>query len=120
MAQVSGQKGASNGVGFEIGNATALFASGNTAFNDIGGPFPAGSQTFDWGLPFFFGRNLFVAIEGQSTLGGPGRTSRFEQYQLQKTRPSAARPGLAEDRPGYPSPSKDPEIWRSATVSSAG
>ena len=27
---------------------------------------------FDWGLPFFFGREVFVAIEGQETPSGPG------------------------------------------------
>jgi hypothetical protein len=33
----------------------------------LGGTFSGG---FDWGLPFFFGRNVFVAIQGQSTPGG--------------------------------------------------
>jgi len=27
---------------------------------------------FDWGLPFFFGRTVFVAIKGASTSGGNG------------------------------------------------
>jgi hypothetical protein len=41
----------------------------------LGGPsisssnFPAG---FDWGLPFFFGRNVFVAIENATTTAGTG------------------------------------------------
>jgi hypothetical protein len=30
------------------------------------------SGTFDWGLPFFFGRNVFTAIESQNTPGGVG------------------------------------------------
>jgi hypothetical protein len=40
-----------------------------TAFNDVGGPNPG---SFDFGLPFFFGRKVFTAIEGQSTPGGVG------------------------------------------------
>ncbi len=30
------------------------------------------SGSFDWGLPFFFGRPIFVVIEGQSTTAGTG------------------------------------------------
>jgi hypothetical protein len=40
-----------------------------TAFSEVGGPNPG---LFDWGLPFFYGRSVFVAIEGQSTPGGTG------------------------------------------------
>ena len=31
-----------------------------------------GQSSFDWGLPFFFGRTVFVAIEAGSTPGGAG------------------------------------------------
>jgi hypothetical protein len=54
---------------FTIANAAPLLNSPNTAFNNLGGPRPG---TFDWGLPFFFGRNVFVAIESQSTPAGAG------------------------------------------------
>ena len=30
------------------------------------------NNSFDWGLPFFFGRRVFVAIEGRSTPAGAG------------------------------------------------
>jgi len=56
-------------VTFNIAHAETLFDSGNTAFNNLGGTF---SGAFDYGLPFFFGRNLYVAIENQNTPGGVG------------------------------------------------
>ena len=61
----------STAVSFQIGNFDSLLSSSNRAFADIGGPGPPG--IFDWGLPFFFGRNVFVGLEGKgSTLGtGP-------------------------------------------------
>jgi Protein of unknown function (DUF3443) len=68
-AQNTGQNGASDNVAFSIANAEQLFNSGNSAFNNLGGP---EANTFDWGLPFFFGRNVFVAIEGQDTPAGAG------------------------------------------------
>src|SRR5262245_28948663 len=63
-----GANGAAKAVGFQIGNADALSET-FTAFSEIGGPNPG---LFDWGLPFFYGRTVFVAIEGQSTPGGVG------------------------------------------------
>jgi len=35
----------------------------------LGGPNPG---TFDWGLPFFYGLNVYTAIEGQNTPAGTG------------------------------------------------
>jgi hypothetical protein len=65
-----GTNGASGKVSFSIANADAL-PSNDNALADIGGE---GSDSppyfFDWGLPFFFGRNVFVAIQGQSAPGG--------------------------------------------------
>lgn len=31
-----------------------------------------GARAFDWGMPFFFGRTVFVAIDGANTLHGTG------------------------------------------------
>jgi hypothetical protein len=56
-------------ISFSIANADTLFSTPNSAFNDLGGP---DTGEFDWGLPFFFGRNVFVAIESQTTPAGPG------------------------------------------------
>ena len=64
-----GANGTSGTVNFSIANADNLFNSTNSAFNDVGGP---DTGQFDWGLPFFFGRNLFVAINTQNTPAGPG------------------------------------------------
>jgi hypothetical protein len=59
-------------VSFQIANITQLNA-GNNAFNDIGATIVPPADTFDWGLPFFYGKNVWIGIEGQtSTLGiGP-------------------------------------------------
>jgi len=54
---------------FSIANAAALFNSPNTAFNNLGGDNPG---AFDWGLPFFFGRDVFIGIEGQTSSAGVG------------------------------------------------
>lgn len=58
-------------VPFSVGNAFSLFIANPTytAFNDIGLPQP---NAFIWGLPAFFGRHVYVAIEGQTTSGGAG------------------------------------------------
>ena len=68
-AQNVGQNGTSGTVAFSIANAQQLFSTDNAAFNDLGGPNPG---AFDWGMPFFFGRTVFVAISGAQTPGGPG------------------------------------------------
>lgn len=72
-ATTIGATGSPSGlVTFQIGNAANLFNNGsNGAFADLGGPAPAGLG-FDWGLPFFFGRTVFVGIEGKSSTLGSG------------------------------------------------
>ena len=65
----TGVNGTSGQVSFSIANADALFNTGNSAFSNLGGP---DTGEFDWGLPFFFGRNVFVAIESQTTPVGLG------------------------------------------------
>jgi Protein of unknown function (DUF3443) len=68
-AENVGANDASGMVSFNIANADQLFSTSNAAFNNLGGP---SRGVFDWGLPFFFGRNIFVAIEGQDTPAGTG------------------------------------------------
>jgi hypothetical protein len=70
----SGTNGASSTFSFSVESADVLLNSSNDAFSDIAGPEATGTSLgnyFDWGLPFFFGRNIFVAIEGQNA-GGTG------------------------------------------------
>jgi hypothetical protein len=63
-----GVNGTSGTVNFSIANADNLFAnSADGAFPDLGGTYSGG---FDWGLPFFFGQNVYVAIQGQNAPGG--------------------------------------------------
>lgn len=58
-------------VNFSIANAETLFSNSNDfVFGDLGGGLISGSNSFDWGLPFFYGRNVFVSIEGTSAPGG--------------------------------------------------
>ena len=68
-ATIKGADGTMSNVTFAINNATSLFASGNNAFSNLAGP--AGNY-FDWGLPFFFGRRVFTAIEARATPAGNG------------------------------------------------
>ena len=60
-------------VDFAVGDALTLLTAqpSYNAFANIAGPVND-ATTFDWGLPFFYGRRVFVAIEGQATSGGPG------------------------------------------------
>lgn len=61
--------GATVSVSFTIDNARSLTA-GVSAFN-LGGTLGL-TRTFDFGLPFFFGRTVFVALQGAQTAKGLG------------------------------------------------
>lgn len=54
-------------VDFSVDSAVNLFTANpsNAAFGTLGGPQPSGAG-FDWGLPFFYGRNVYSAIDGQA------------------------------------------------------
>lgn len=63
--------GNSHAVQFSVANADTLFTSNDTAFSDLAAPNTPGSPNsatqvgdgfFDWGLPFFYGRNVYTAI----------------------------------------------------------
>ncbi|MFI5295932.1 MAG: DUF3443 domain-containing protein [Thermodesulfovibrionales bacterium] len=56
-------------VAFQIGDFISLLNSSNRAFSNIGGDEPG---DFDWGLPFFFGKDVFLGIEGTASGLGSG------------------------------------------------
>jgi hypothetical protein len=57
---------ASGTVTFNIANAATLFNSGNAVFNNLGGDSGTGLSTdyFDFGIPFFLGKTVFVGMAG--------------------------------------------------------
>jgi hypothetical protein len=72
VALVNGASGLPNPstqVPFQIGNVISLInSSPNFVFANIGGSAPQ----FDWGLPFFLGRTVFIGFEGQTSSLGTG------------------------------------------------
>ncbi len=64
-----GANGNQGVVNFSIENADTLLKTGNAAFSTLGGP---QTGAFDFGLPFFYGRTVFTAIDNASTPAGPG------------------------------------------------
>jgi uncharacterized protein DUF3443 len=64
-----GANGTSAAVNFSVANAQQLFNTPNNAFSNLGGK---NDGAFDWGLPFFYGRNVYTAIELSTTPGGSG------------------------------------------------
>jgi hypothetical protein len=67
-AMIFGLNGGQATVPFQVANTESLVNTGNAVFNNLGGDF----STFDWGLPFFLGRTVFVGIEGQPSSLGTG------------------------------------------------
>lgn len=75
--------GNSRGVNFNVSNAMSLPQT-NVAYSDVAGPNTVGPPLepsltstdeafdgyFDWGLPFFFGRNVYTAIQGVTPPSG--------------------------------------------------
>jgi hypothetical protein len=72
-ATLQSRTGVSSSVTFRVANAETLLANNVTfiAFGSLAGTTSL-SGSFDWGLPFFYGRTVYVAIEGQSTSSGVG------------------------------------------------
>jgi len=56
---------------FSVANADGLFNTGYTAFSDLGGTNPD-AKGFDLGLSFFYGHNVYTAIEGNNVSGTMG------------------------------------------------
>ena len=64
---------ASDVVSFTVANADSL-NSNDAAFDNLGGTLDGGTtyDGFDWGLPFFFGRTVYIGIVGTSSSLGSG------------------------------------------------
>lgn len=73
-AMIEGVNGITSAVTFTVGNATSLSQtySGDAALPLLAGPAFVTSAIFDWGLPFFYGRSVYAAVEQQTTPGGTG------------------------------------------------
>jgi hypothetical protein len=56
---------------FQVGNVEGLVASGNGAFSNAAGTGVKGGG-FDWGLPFFLGRTVYLGMAGRTTKFGNG------------------------------------------------
>jgi len=75
--QLQGISGKVKNVSFVVSNADSLPA---TDAVDTGLAGPSGStlpQSFTWGLPFFYGRNVFVVLEGATVSGVQGPAVAF-------------------------------------------
>ena len=88
-ATLTGQNAVTATADFSVSNADATFSANPsfTAFADLGGPI-SDAQGFDLGLPFYFGRNVFTAIENRSTPGGTG-----PYFAFSTPMPAMAAPG---------------------------
>ncbi|CAE6743299.1 hypothetical protein R69658_02355 [Paraburkholderia aspalathi] len=73
-AMIQGVNGTTSAVSFSVGNATTISQtySGDSALPLLAGPAFVTSSIFDWGLPFFYGRNVYAAVEQQTTPSGTG------------------------------------------------
>lgn len=70
----AGANGAVNTVQFAVADPSA-FVVGASAFMNLGGG--GGSTSFTWGLPFFYGRKIFIGIDQRS---GGGFTGPYYAY----------------------------------------
>ena len=67
-----GTNGVNKPVVFSVDNAAATLADGSkTVVPNLAGTI-GNARTFDWGLPFFYGRRVFSGIEGQPSAVGMG------------------------------------------------
>jgi hypothetical protein len=82
-ATLVGANGVSSSINFSVADANSLFSTNSTVAAAVSLAAPStsvsadgstfnGAQTFDWGLPFYFGRNVYTAIENKNTSAGMG------------------------------------------------
>ena len=62
-----------NNLAFGVGNTETMLNSNFDAYPQLAGTIPPpNTGTFDYGLPFFFGKRVAVAVEGATTKAGTG------------------------------------------------
>ena len=73
-ATLTGIDGVTASAQFSIANTADLLNNNPsfTAFANLGGTYPASTASFDFGLPFYYGRRVATAIEGNTTSVGTG------------------------------------------------
>jgi hypothetical protein len=72
LTAANSSNGIISNVSFNVASAEALIQNATfSAFGTLAGSNPLGSS-FDWGVPFFYGRHVYVAIEQQTTSAGAG------------------------------------------------
>ena len=68
----AGTNGSTGSVTLTVDNGDTLLQSGKFALSTLGGPGGNRTSGFVFGLPFFYGRNVFTALSGATTPGGMG------------------------------------------------
>jgi len=78
----TGINGTTGPVGFSIANADSLFQNDFAAYNDLGGDSGTTPSTlyFDFGIPFFYNRNVFVGIAGTTVPNGASAPNGYWAY----------------------------------------
>ncbi|HWJ35894.1 MAG TPA: DUF3443 domain-containing protein [Steroidobacteraceae bacterium] len=73
-ATLTGVNNASTTATFSVGNAQTLTTNSPifTAFPTLAGTYSTSTDSFDWGLPFYYGRRVATAIETHTTSVGTG------------------------------------------------
>lgn len=72
-ATTAASNGASKNVSFMVGNYIDLINTSSSIFGEIGADgLIGGVQVFGWGLPFFFGKNVFIGLENKASSLGTG------------------------------------------------
>jgi hypothetical protein len=62
-----------NNLTFGVGNTETMLNNNFDAYPQLAGTLPAGNiGTFDYGLSFFFGKRVAIAVEGATTKAGTG------------------------------------------------
>lgn len=76
-AQIQGLSGAVASVSFAVANADQMSAR-DFVEPDLGGPASSGTpSSFDWGLPFFMGRHVYVGLEATAIANARGPLDAF-------------------------------------------